>query len=240
MKSEKLKFTKVKSAFEKLDGKYTGQFVSNGSDGLDEIADAICAAHPTMGRAEVKLAIRALASEVRKAVGDDLNYVTTGTVAGFEPAISGSVAAMDSALTAGENEFYVNVVALDHLRNVIGALVPTPDAASSSGVRIDYVEDATTHERGVIRGTTQFVMTGRNISANREGESLALVADDGSVLSAVTLVPEVDGCGQRIRGSLVTAVPAGDYRLRLVSRGYAPGTGDAETYLKKVSVLAAS
>lgn len=239
MKNTKLKITKVKSGFEKLEGKYTGQFVSNGSDGLDEIADAICAAHPTIGRAEIKLAIRALAAEVRKAVGDDLNYVSTGSIAGLAPAISGSVASMDSSLTDGENEFYVNIVALDHLRSVIGAFTPTADAAAS-GVRIDYVEDAATHERGVIRGTAEFVLTGRKISASGTGESLALIADDDSVLSAVTIVGEGDGCGQRIRARLATAVAAGTYRLRLISRGYGETDGEPETYTKKVDVVAAS
>lgn len=238
MKNKKLRFTKVKSGFEKLEGKYTGQFVSNGSDGLDEIADAICAKHPTLGRAEVKLAIRALAAEIRRAIGDDLNYVSTGSVAGLSPAISGSVASMDSALTDGENEFYVNIVALDHLRSVIGALTPTADAPAS-GVRIDYVEDPATHERGVIRGTADFVVTGHDISANKPGESLALLAADDSVLSEVTLVGSDDGCGQRIRAKLASSVADGTYRLRLISRGYASENADPETYLKKVSVLAA-
>ena len=237
MKNTKLKITKVKSGFEKLEGKYTGQFVSNGSDGLDEIADAICATHPTFGRAEVKLAIRALAAEVRKAVGDNLNYVSTGSIAGLSPAISGSVASMDSALTDGENEFYVNIVALDHLRNIIGALTPTAEA-TASGVRIDYVEDAATHERGVIHGTGEFVLTGHKISANRTGESLALIADDDTVLSAVTLVGEDDGCGQRIRGRLANGVAAGTYRLRLNSRGYGATNAELETYIKKVTVAA--
>lgn len=236
MKNTKLKFTKVKSGFEKLEGKYTGQFVSNGSDGLDEIADAICASHPTLGRAEVKLVVRALAAEVRRAVGDDLNYVSTGSIAGLSPAISGSVPSMDSALTEGENEIYVNIVALDHLRNVIGALTPTAEATSPTGVKLDYVEDAATHERGVIKGTTEFVLTGHNISARLLGESLALIKDDGSVLSAATLVGEDDGNGQRIHARLATAVPAGAYRLRLITHGYATPTADVETYTKKVAV----
>ena len=236
MKDTKLKFTKVKSGFEKLEGKYTGQFVSNGSDGLEEIADAICAAQPTIRRAEVKLAIRALASEVRRAVGDDLNYVTTGTVAGLAPAISGSVPTMDSSLVEGENEFYVNIVALDHLRGVIGALVPTAES-SGVNVRIYYVEDAATHEKGVIKGTSDFVLTGLNISARSEGESLALVREDGTVASAVTLSGSDDGLGQRIRARLADAVQPGSYRLRLVTRGYATPTGDIETYDKRVLVV---
>lgn len=233
-----MKFTKVKSGFEKLDGKYTGVFVSNGTDGLDEIADAICSEHPTFGRAEVKLGIRALAAEIRRAVGDDLNYVSTGSVAGLAPAISGSVPSMDSALTEGENEFYVNIVALDHLRGVIGALTPTPDATGTAGVRIDYVEDAASHEKGVVKGVSEFVVTGRNLSARGTGESLSLITEDGDVAASVTLVGEEDSApGQRIRAKLATAVPGGAYRLQLKTRGSETPNGDVETYTKKVTVV---
>lgn len=238
MNKAKLKFTKVKSGLDKLEGKYTGLFVSNGTDGLDEIADAICSAHPTIGRAEVKLGVRALAAEVRRAVGDDLNYVSTGSIAGLAPAISGSVPSMDAALADGENEFYVNVVALDHLRSVVGALTPTPESVDASGVRLDSVEDAASHEKGVVKGVSEFVLTGRNLSARGEGESLALVAADGTVASAVTLVGESDDApGQRIRAKLASAVPAGAYRLRLITRGKATPDADVETYTKKVAVV---
>lgn len=236
MKNAKLKFTKVKSGFEKLEGKYTGLFISNGSDGLDDIVDDICAAHPTIGRAELKLAIRGLAAEVRRAVGDDLNYVSAGSVAGLAPAISGSVPSMDSPLTEGENELYVNVVALDHLRGVIGALTPSQDATGTSGVRIDYVEDVATKEKGVIKGTAEFVLTGRNLSARNEGESLALVAENGTEIAVTVVSGEDDVPGQRIKAHLATAAAAGEYRLRLNTRGYATPEADVESYTKKVTV----
>ena len=236
MKNAKLKFTKVKSGFEKLEGKYTGQFISNGSDGLDELVEGICAEHPTIGSAELKLAIRALGAEVRKAIGEDQNYVSTGSIAGLAPAISGSVPAMDSALVEGENELYVNVVALDHLRSVVGALTPSQDTTDSAGVRLDYIEDVATKERGVIKGTGEFVLTGRNLSVKAEGETLALVAPNGEAIAVTIVEGDEDGFGQRIRARLADAAAAGEYRLRLNTRGYATPSGDVETYTKKVTV----
>lgn len=236
MKTSKLKVVTERCGLDEAEGKYTGRLEHTGTFGLDEIVDGICKAHPTIGRAEVRLAIRALAAEIRKAVGEDLNYVSTGAVAAFAPAISGSVPAIDSALVPGVNDFYVNIVALEHLRSAIGAIVPLRDTGDGGGVRIDGEEDSATGVKNVISGTSEFTLYGRKLSATAEGESLTLVALDGSPVAAAN-VTAADGYGQRIRAHLDTAAPAGSYRLQLKSRGYGEtGTG-IDTYLKKVTVI---
>ena len=88
----------------------------------------------------------------------------------------------------------------------------------------------------MIKGTSDFVLTGLNISARSAGESLALLKDDGTVASAVTLSGGDDGLGQRIVASLASAVQPGSYRLRLVTRGYATPAAEPETYMKRVTV----
>lgn len=235
----KLKFSTVKSGLKKLEGKYTGKFISTGSDGLDDIAEKICMEHPTIAAPEVKLAVRALASEIRTQVGEKLNYVTDGSVAGFAPAISGSVPSMDAALTKGENEFYVNIVALEPLKSAVGALVPSP-TADPSGVRVDYIEDSGSGARGVIAGTGDFIVCGINISATREGEGLELIGQDGGIASAVTVKDAGDASGQRIKAQLATAVDPGAYKLRLTSRGYMTPEAEPNTYIKNVMVTAAA
>ena len=107
----KMKYVTVKSGLESVNGAYLGQFVSNGTSTLDEVAEKMCKDRPAVDEPEAKLAVRALAAEIREQVGVNLNRVNAGPVS-FEPAISGSLPAMDSAL-GPENELYVNVVASD-------------------------------------------------------------------------------------------------------------------------------
>ena len=231
-----MKYITVKSGLDTLNGKYTGQFLSNGSIYLDELAEKICVDRPAVDEPELKLAVRALAAEIKKEVAENLNYVTTGTLCAFAPAISGSVPAMDSALT-DENEFYVNVTPLSTLTNRIGAITPTKDKSDAAKIVIDNIEDKTSHKRGTIVGTREFVLTGYNLSAKAEGESMKLLKSDGTVAAEVTVKSE-DGCGQRITAQLAAAVATGDYILQLNTKGYATPDGEVETYSKKVSVTA--
>ena len=230
----KMKYVTVKSGLESVDGAYLGQFVSNGTRFLDDIAAAMCVDRPAVDEPEARLAIRALAAEIREQVGEKLCRVNAGAVS-FEPAISGSLPAMDAPLSE-ENELYVNIIASDALRRAIGELVPTRDSSSAIKVVIDNVEDLASHDR-VIVGTREFVVTGYNLSARLEGEGLSLAEDDGTPAAAVTVKAE-DGMGQRINAQLAAAVPAGDYRLQLTTHGYSTPDADVETYTKKVKVEA--
>ncbi len=58
----------------------------------------------------------------------------------FEPAISGSVPAMDSPLS-NENRIYVNIIASDAIKKAVGAIVPTRDSSSAVKVQFMYSED---------------------------------------------------------------------------------------------------
>ena len=51
-----MKYITVKSGLETLNGKYTGQFLSNGSIYLDELAEKICVDRPAVDEPELKLA----------------------------------------------------------------------------------------------------------------------------------------------------------------------------------------
>ncbi len=231
----KLNYITTKSALETLEGKYTGLFLSNGSVGLDELAEKICKDRPAIDAPEVKLAVRALAAEVKREVAENLNYVTTGTLCAFAPAISGSLPSMDAELTA-ENGFYVNVTPLATLSDAIGRLTPARGASDASKIVLDDVADSASKRRGIIVGTREFVLTGHNLSSGGDGESVKVLNADGTV-AAVASVKGEDGCGQRITAQLDEALPAGGYVLQLATRGYATPDADVETYAKKVQVL---
>ena len=202
----KMKYVTVKSGLESVNGAYLGQFVSNGTSTLDEVAEKMCKDRPAVDEPEAKLAVRALAAEIREQVGVNLNRVNAGPVS-FEPAISGSLPAMDSAL-GPENELYVNVVASDALQKEIAAIVPTRDSASAIAVKMDNVEDLASHGPKIV-GTKEFVVTGFNLSARQDGEGMALLHLDGTSAAEVT-VKEEDGMGQRVNAQLVASVASAD------------------------------
>ena len=229
----KMKYVTVKSGLESVNGAYLGQFVSNGTSTLDEVAEKMCKDRPAVDEPEAKLAVRALAAEIREQVGVNLNRVNAGPVS-FEPAISGSLPAMDSAL-GPENELYVNVVASDALQKEIAAIVPTRDSASAIAVKMDNVEDLASHGPKIV-GTKEFVVTGFNLSARQDGEGMVLLHLDGTSAAEVT-VKEEDGMGQRVNAQLVASVASGTYLLQLTTHGYSTPDAEAESYTKKVQVV---
>ncbi len=233
----KLRYTTIKSALPTIEGKYTGQFLSNGTVYLDELAEKICKDRASADAPELKLAVRALAAEIKEEVVDKLNYVTTGTLCAFAPAISGSLPSMDAALT-DENEFYVNIVPLAPLADAIARLTPARGSSLSAAIVLDSVEDKASKTRDVIIGTREFVLTGHNLSAKADGESVKLLDAEGAV-AAVATVKSEDGYGQRIVAQLDDALEPGDYVLQLNTHGYATPDAAVETYTKKVQVLSA-
>ena len=230
----KMRFVTVKSGLESVDGAYLGQFVSNGTSFLDDIVRKMCEDRPAVDEPEARLAVRAIAAEIKEQVGDKLYRVNAGDVS-FEPAILGSLPSMDAPL-AEENTLYVNIIASDAIKKAVGAIVPTRASSGSIKVAIDNVEDLASRRR-VIVGTREFVVTGFNLSARQEGEGMALANGDGSAAAAVTVRDE-DGMGQRVNAQLAAAVPAGNYLLRLSTHGYSTPDAEVETYTKRVAVEA--
>lgn len=231
-----IKYCTVKSALPKLIGKHTGQVLSNGTVTLDEIAVKVCRDRPAVDEPEFKLSVRAIAAELRSEVGENMNYVTTGSLCAFAPAISGSLPAMDSPL-GEDNVPYVNIVPLPAVSAAIGAVTPARESENEAvKVILDNIEDRLSKKRGTIIGTNEFVITGLNLSASDEGECIQLVKPDGSLASEVTIKDE-EGCGQRIIAQLATSVEPGTYILVVNTHGYTTPESAVDTYAKKVSAI---
>lgn len=229
----KVTYKKVKCALDGYTDKFTGIINHAGQSDLDAIVDAIVATRTYLDAPTVKMIIAQLASEVLYDVGSSLRTINTGYLV-FEPAVTGSVPAFDSALDPDVNRLYINIRTGDRIRKGVAQITPAKSDEEAAVCYIDHVEDSGTGEYYVISGTSDFVVTGLNISASREGESLTLVKN-GETVATATIKGE-DGMGQRIEAAFATAPAAGEYKLVLTSRGYSTPTGEAMTYSRNVTV----
>lgn len=234
--SKPIKFKLIASGLEKLEGKYTASVLSNGTYETERITRMITDGRPAMDEADATLAISALAAEIstQMALG---NTVLT-PIGYFSPDISGSVPSMDARLDPETNPMRALFTANPALNTMLASLSPRLDA-DSLDVKIFSVEDATSHEVGVIKGTAPFIVTGKGLSLSQTGERLDLIADDGSVLSTSSYVAQGSQPPEWVKATLSTAVAAGSYRLRLTTRGYNNPTGDLVEITKNVTVKAA-
>ena len=228
-----MKYVLVKTELEPVAGKYLGQILYNGSIDLEGIAEKVCENRPEIDEPEFVLAVRAIAAEIRREVVDNGMYVQVESLCGFALAISGSVPAMDSPLT-DDNKWYVNITPHESIRARLAGIIPTRGRASDAMVVMDNVEDLASGDRDIV-GTREFVLTGRNLSATKDGEGLSLVGPDGADVAAASVKDE-DGMGQRVNAQLDSAVRAGSYLLRLKTHGYSTPEAQVESYTKKVAV----
>jgi hypothetical protein len=195
-----MKFTLVKNNLPEAKEPYRGQFISNGTIEIDAFADGVAKGRTNVDAATVKMIMRTAFEVIGEKIAEDLTRIDTGMLA-FEPAISGSVATMDGALT-DENEAYIAIRVRDSLKREIAAITPSRVAnETTGGISIDYVFNISTGESGQITNTEPFRVLGRKISASdtESGEELYLIDSAGTKHVANLLSgDEVMTHGQRI------------------------------------------
>ena len=231
----KIKFRLSKSGLEKIADKYLATVVTNGSIGLDEVADQITLNRPAIDVADVNLVVGALRNEIARLVG--LGYNVSTPVGYFGPAISGSVPSMDSALGEG-NKIQTGFTVSPAVNAEVSALRPTNDIKALDAF-IDKVEDAQTHKVGTIVERNEFIVSGWGLSLTQTGEKIDLIAADDSVLSLATYQPTGSQPPMYLRASLASSIAGGHYRIRIQTRGYNNPTGELTTLVKKVDVVVA-
>ena len=217
-------------------GKFYGVVQHGGTTAdLDAVAARAAKDNPALTKNMAKLIIRSLGEVLRNAleeghsVDTPWGYITCN--------IQGSLPTMDAAVSA-ENALVADFINSYETIGFADLLRGTNVSASSGAlsVNIDTVEDALTKRKGVIVGTSEFVLTGKNLSG--DGESLSLQKLDGT-LAATCSVTGGDGLGQRISARLATAVTPGKYRLALVTHGYSTPSAPIQTVMQSVEVVAA-
>ena len=120
MATSNMKFTLVKNNLPEAKEPYRGQFISNGTIEIDAFADGVAKGRTNVDAATVKMIMRTAFEVIGEKIAEDLTRIDTGMLA-FEPAISGSVATMDGALT-DENEAYIAIRVRESLKREIAAL----------------------------------------------------------------------------------------------------------------------
>ena len=235
MANKTLKFVLVKNGLPTVKDPYNGQFVSNGTTALDAFAEKVCAGRTNIDAPTLKLILRTAFAFVAEDMAENVFRYQTGLLT-FEPAIEGSLASMDAALT-DKNPLVIAVRLGSEFVREIAGIVPARDSDDVISVKIDDVLDVAAEKYHQVTGGKRFQVTGKNISARGEGEGLAVAGPDG-VAHPCTVVEE-DGMGQRIVAEAPVDADVGRGAILLTTRGYA--TPDVEPMLvkKPVTVVAA-
>lgn len=231
-----IKYTLTKSELTPIVGLYVARIIANGTIGIAQLSARMRDGRSIVEDADARLVISALAEEIATELVINHNRVDFFGLLTFELAIDGSLTSMDGAL-GEENAIYIAIHPSDSLRTEAAKILPMRESAALTQVKIDNVEDLATHQKAFVT-TNEAVITGRNLSATGEGESLVLKNPDGTIASQVTVL-EKDGHGERIYCKLATAVPTGTYILELTTNGYATPGGGSNTYTKSVSTIGA-
>ena len=174
-------------------------------------------------------------SLIETATENLVNYQYKVVVDGltFELAIPGSTESVNGTPTEG---VYVSITPSDAIRNAAAGITPVYSASQEDQPEVKYVENLATHERGEIAGTEAFRIGGNNISAEGDGESLKVVAADGT--EAIAEVTEEDGYGMFITAHLQVALPPGKGKVVLMTHGKRTPEGELHQCVKSVTIIA--
>ena len=232
----KLKYATMRNPLAKEgEVSYLGVMLHNGTETLDTLAKRVAEEGVAAREAEARLAVRVAASVIRRMVSEELLRVKIGPVT-FEPAISGSVAAIDAPLSPA-NRIYVNVRTAEAYTRRVGAITPildSSDALIAASPAIDKVEDTSTYAPGIV-GTGVFVITGKGLFASREGECVEIVDANGVATEAVIdSDPAGVSTGERLYAHFAEAPAPGAYALRVTTYAGGEVLGVAA---RKVNVL---
>ena len=229
----KLTYKLIPSSFTKLLGKYTAVVNSAGSLDADRLASDVSEGRSTIEAADVKLALRAISATIRRNIRE--LYSVSTSLGTFSPNISGSVPSMDSALDYDVNKFEISVTEPVALNRFVAQIQPSTDGEKPGGITLDNVEDGTSHKIGVIKASSAFLITGRNISGSETGESVEIVRLDGGIAAACTVDSSVHN-GQVVKATFTTALEPGVYQVRLATKGFHTPLETAIALTKKVQV----
>ena len=231
----RVRFKLTASGLDKLQGKYLATVLSNATNNLEQLGEQISLRRPAIDVAEVNLVMEALRNEVKRLLS--LGYSISMPIGTFGPQIAGSVPSMDAPLDSQVNTIEPGFSVLPSTTAAMREIKPVNDTVTN-GVKLFSIEDIATHEVGVIKGRTAFYVTGEGLSMSQQGENMAIVAADDSVLSEVTYDASGSQAPIYLKGTLASSVAAGTYRLRVQTRGYNNPSGELMTLMKKVTVTA--
>ena len=142
-------------------------------------------------------------------------------IASIRNYVRGSFDGLTGPWVKGRNHLAVKAVAVDPFKTLLAAIVPVNNTEGAKPV-INTVLDETTMVYDVITGTDVFSIAGAELAldATKDDEYVALVDAHGAEAKC-----EVDFSDlQNVKAHLESAIPAGQYTLKVYTRS---GLGDA-------------
>ena len=141
-------------------------------------------------------------------------------VASIRNYVKGAFQGLSGPWVKGVNYISVNAVEMDPFKTILAAVVPTNRTEGAKPV-INTVLDETTLVYDVITGTDVFSIAGADLApdATKDDEYVALVDAHGVETRAAIDFSDL----QNVKAHLASAIPAGDYTLKVYTRS---GLGD--------------
>ena len=141
-------------------------------------------------------------------------------VASIRNYVKGAFAGLTGPWVRGVNYLSVQAVEMDPFKTILAAVLPTNNTEGAKPV-INTVLDETTLVYDVITGTDVFSIAGSDLApdATKDDEYVALVDAHGVETRAAIDFSDL----QNVKAHLASAIPAGDYTLKVYTRS---GLGD--------------
>ena len=142
-------------------------------------------------------------------------------VASIRNYVRGSFAGLSGPWVKGRNVLMVNAVEMEPFKTILVGVVPSNNTEGAKPV-INTVLDETTLVYDVITGTDTFSIAGADLAPDttKEDEYVALVDVHGIETKAEITFSDL----QNVKAHLTTALPAGEYTMKVYTRS---GLGDA-------------
>ena len=179
----------------------------------------LCAEHTGYRATAVRAVFKALAEFVRsnQALGN-ITYIDG--VASVRNYVRGAFEGLSGPWVKGVNLLVVNAVEMDPFKSLLAGIVPANNTEGAKPA-INTVLDEATREYDVITGTDLFSIAGSDLApdAEKDDEYVALVSQDGAETRAAIEFSDL----QNVKARLASALPAGEYTLKVHTRS---GLGD--------------
>ena len=162
----------------------------------------------------VKAAFMALAEYIRENQGKG-NITYIDGVASIRNYVRGSFEGLAGPWVKGRNVLMVNAVEMDPFKTVLAAILPVNKTEGAKPL-INTVLDETTLVYDVITGTDTFSIAGADLApdATKDDEYVALVSAQGVETKAEIEFSDL----QNVKARLASALPAGEYTLKVHTR----------------------
>ena len=167
----------------------------------------------------VKAAFMALAEYIRENQGKG-NITYIDGVASIRNYVRGSFEGLAGPWVKGRNVLMVNAVEMDPFKTVLAAILPV-NKTEGAKPAINTVLDETTLVYDVITGTDVFSIAGADLAPDptKDDEYVALADARGLETKAEIEFSDL----QNVKARLASALPAGEYTLKVHTRS---GLGD--------------